>query len=170
MLLKEADLPTDRNWKAVFESSHRTGAGTLHTSDPIRRAREARSAAADRRFVDPGRMRWVLSSVSGFANEEDAASQKDLLLGNVVRKPFSQYSIVESRVLSEHEIGTVSAPLVYEELLTGPNGPETTQLVAGTIEHVLFLIACTAKDDAWDWLAVNTLVGAQVDRIRSALS
>ena len=170
MLLEASDLPADHEWRVVYESSHRTGAGALRKQDAFRRAREAHGLGASRRFQDEDRMRSIMSSVSTFANKEDAASRLPFLTDNFVRKPLSRFSIVEAHTLAEHEITAVPIPLVYEESFTGPNGPGTTRFVAGTVGRVLLVLWCSATGEAWDWSVMNTLVERQVDRMRLALN
>jgi hypothetical protein len=171
MLLEEADLPSDHSWSVVYESSHRSGAGsTIRKSDALRRARKVKGVGADRRFRDAEGMKSIMSSVSTFASTEDAVSRVPLLPENIVRPPLGGFTIVSSRVVSEHEITAVPAPLVYEESFVGPNGPGTTRVVSGNVATRIFAVWCSARADPWDWTIVNSLATKQVDRIRKVLA
>jgi hypothetical protein len=170
MLLQKPDLPANHEWRLVYESSHRTGAGAVHNSDALRRARKAKGVGADRRFQIADRSLSIMSSVSTFASEEDAKSRLPSLTSNFVRKPLTTFSVVHAQTLSDHEISALPEPLVYEESFTGPNGPGTMRFVAGTVDRILLVLWCSATGQMWDWSDVNTLVAKQVDRIKLVLN
>jgi hypothetical protein len=161
-------MPSDGKWRVVYESSHRTGAGATQKTDALRRAREAKGLGADRRFLDE-RLRTVMSSVSTFATEQDAASRIPLIPSSLVRKPFSQFKPQYGQILVDHEISSAATHLVYEEPFTDQNGSGTTRLVAGNVDRIVFVLWCSASGDPWDWTVVNELVEILVNRIRTDL-
>ena len=140
-------------------------------SAAARRARRARTFSAIRSFELAEQSRWVWVEVIPFGLPADAVAALPTLPTLFVRNPRAKVTLTGERQIEVGEIAEMAEfPFVYEQATTGEHGPSAARYAAGTVGHVVFIVATSAyAADAWSWLEVASVAAAQATRVRNVL-
>jgi hypothetical protein len=168
MLLEPAEL-AGSGWVALDQKIWRTGTGN-RTSDAGRRAHRAQTFTAMRSFRQATPSRWLWVEVVPYVSAQDALSVLPTLPARFVPNPKAEVTVVSEQFVEPSAAPEVAAfPFIYEQLTTGRHGPSAARYVAGHVEQVVFVVACSALDAAWPWSDVAAVAFSQESRIRRNL-
>lgn len=169
MLLEAAQLP-GTGWTVLDERSWRTGFMSKPT-EAARRARRARTFSAIRSFELGTESRWVWIEVMPFAAPADAEAVLPSLPALFVSNPRAKVTVTGERRLEPDEIAEMADyPFVYEQATTGEHGPSAARYAAGTVEHVVFVVATSGYGEGWSWAEVASVAASQADRIKNVIA
>jgi hypothetical protein len=168
MLLEPLQLPGN-GWTLLDQRSWRTGY-TSKPSEAGRRARRARTFSAVRSFELAAESRWVWIEVMPFAVAADAEAVLSSLPTLFVGNPRAKVTVTGERRLDHAEISEIADyPFVYEQLTSGERGPSASRYAAGTVEHVVFIVATSEYGEGWPWAEVASVAASQVASIRNVM-
>jgi hypothetical protein len=60
-------------------------------------------------------------------------------------------------------------PFIIEHSVVQQQGISTPRMVAGSVEHVVFVVSCSEFGEGWPWSEVAPVAAAQVKKIRKTL-
>jgi hypothetical protein len=169
MMLDVDDLRDPAGWGVTVQRSIRTGGGRRST-ELTRRARAAGGVSALRILRNKTERRSISLSVNSYASSDDAKMTMSAVLGSTIRKPLSRFTLLEARIVEGQEVPGLPETLAYEERSEGSKGLRGSRLVAGTIEHILLVVTCSALGEFWTWEEVISIATRQVEKIQSSLS
>jgi len=168
MLLEPSQLP-GAGWTLLDQRSWRTGF-TSKPSEAARRARHARRFSAIRSFELAAASRWVWVEVMPFATAADAEAALPSLPTLFVSNPRAKVTVTGERRLEPDEIAEMADyPFVYEQTTSGEHGPSASRYAAGTVRHVVFIVATSAFGEGWSWTEVASVAASQVAGIRNVI-
>jgi hypothetical protein len=168
MLLESSELPSD-SWKILDERKLRIGFSG-HLNEATRRARHAGRFLAIRSFEHLDRSRWLWVEVIPLVSEEDAQSMLCDLESRFLPNPRAKTKIIGSRKLDTKVVPDISHyPFAYEQSGVNKQVLVTTRYLAGTIYHVIFIVACTAFDGGWRWSQVASVARLQEQKVERIL-
>jgi hypothetical protein len=163
MLLKPDELP-GAGWKKLDQRAWRTGFFP-NPSDAARRARDVESVSAIRSFQQAD-FRWVWIEVIPLVSASDAESMLPSLPALFVSNPRAKVTVTTERRLEPNEIPDAAAyPFVYEQLTVGERGAGVARYVAGTVGHIVFIVAFSALSADVPWADVAAVAAAQTSKI-----
>jgi hypothetical protein len=76
----------------------------------------------------------------------------------------------ERRVKLQETPDTAAYPFVYELSTTANGGPRVQRVIAGTVDHVAFVVSCSESAEGWPWAEVAQIAATQEAKIREALA
>jgi hypothetical protein len=166
MLLKPDELP-GAGWKKLDQRAWRTGFFP-NPSEAARRARDVESVSAIRSF-EQANSRWVWIEVIPFVSAPDAESMLPTLPALFVSNPRAKVTVTTERRLDPHEAPDVASyPFVYEQSTVGQRGAGVSRYVAGTVGHIVFIVAFSALSADVSWADVAAVAAAQTSKISKA--
>jgi len=170
LLIVSAELPED-GWEKTRDSAWRTGAWGFKPSDAGRRAHQVGAFSAARGFTQKEAARktlWVEAMT--FASEEDAKGMVPGLQDHLMPNPKARVRRTAERRVEGHELPGPTYPWVYELSTAGdPGGPTATRFVGGSIDRVVFVVACSGYVGSWPWDEVTAIASLQGQKIRRVL-
>jgi len=166
MLLESNELPGD-HWKVSGESVFRPGHGRRRGGFS-QFAGLAGAFTALRFFDQSSPRRWLWIQVYPYATEQDAVDVIPTLPDRMIRNP--RLSVIERTMIDNFVIRGVSAPLIFEESTTGPEGPGIGRNIAGNVDHVVFMISSFKFGEAWPWDEVTSVAESQANKVRNVLA
>ena len=168
MLLETSQLP-GAGWAVLDQRSWRTGF-TSKTGEAARRARRARRFSAIRSFELAAESRWVWVEVMPFATAADAEAVLPRLPTLIVSNPRAKVTVTGERRLGPDEVADMAEyPFVYEQATSGEQGPSASRYAAGTVGHVVFIVATSEYGEGWAWAEVASVAEPLVARIRNVI-
>lgn len=168
MLLESSQLP-GAGWTVLDQRSWRTGF-TSKTGEAARRARRARRFSAIRSFELAAQSRWVWVEVMPFATAVDAEAVLPSLPTLIVNNPRAKVTVTGERRLGPDEVAEMAQyPFVYEQATAGEHGPSASRYAAGTVGHVVFIVATSEYGEGWSWAEVASVAASLVARIRNVM-
>jgi hypothetical protein len=169
MLLDTSDLPGDE-WRVQGKRSWRTGVQLKRSNERSLRAYETGSFTAwrDYRQVVPvERSIWI--EVIPYASAEDAETEIPLLRSHFVMRNDPRSKVTEERKIDDLPISGVTNTFIYEQITLGRRGPGIARYAAGSVEHIVFLLACFSHGEFWSWSDVTETAAKQANKIRETL-
>jgi hypothetical protein len=166
MLLGVVDL-AGSGWEMLEELTWRTGAIGSPT-EGARRAGRAGSVTAWRSF-EQAPSRWLWAEIIPYTSSGDAESAIPHLRPSFLPNPQTEVTVTAERTIGDQVVAGVTAPLVFEQTTAGSQGPSASRYVAGTVDRVVLIVACSGYADAWSWSDVVALAASQADKIRATL-
>jgi hypothetical protein len=162
MLLEKHELPGD-GWKVTGGRTWRPGYGA-NPNERYQRANRTGEFIALRFFEQSDSGRWLWTQVMPFASPLDAiealSDLPDIVKGN------PQRSVTMTKTIEDQSIESVTHSLFFEQSSTGIEGPGVERFVAGSIERVVFTVACSKFNEAWPWSEVSVIAVNQANKIR----
>jgi len=168
MLLDVEDLPGE-GWRRLGESSWRTGTGGIR-SDGLKRAREAGSISAQRRFRRGDLQRMTIVIVP-FASAADAKALETELRAGVIPYHPSKWKVA-SETIADYREGMLSLenPWAIEQRLEGTSGRALRRVASGTIDRFFIGVGSFSPDSRFTWeeiCAIADLQGTKVKRVKA---
>ena len=101
---------------------------------------------------------------------EDARSMLPDLETLLLSNPRAKVAVTGARRIEPQEASEVADyPFVYEQSTIGEHGPSAARYVAGTVDQVVFVVACAEFGKGWQWNEVASVAGSQAQKVRRVL-
>lgn len=168
MLAEPIDLPGS-NWKTLGDRSRRVGFERIGVSAEYKRSRRAGLFTASRYFEQVGASRYCWVQVIPFASAADADVVIPKLEQALVRDPRTETSGTGRRIDPRDAPEVAEYPFIIEHSVVQKQGISIPRMVAGNVEHVVFVVSCSEFGEGWAWSEIAPVAAAEASKIRNAL-
>jgi hypothetical protein len=167
MSLNPEELP-GRGWAMLGERIYRSGS-IGPDGDRAKRSRQAGGVAVWRSFELDAPHRGLWSQVAPYASADDAESAVPILLSIAEKNPSFVGRVVEERKNDELTIANVNHLYAVERItVENRGGAGGTKYVVGSIDRIIFVVACSQYGDGWEWSEVASVAELQARKIFEA--